>query len=97
MHSPEPWSITDGNDLVDCSGSCLEARIEEERQGEFHCGLSMDDMERIVACVNFCRGHKTEDLMRCCELDPELPTRQWAKEAAILLSQLRDEFRKVFR
>lgn len=71
-HSPEQWRIDPGNDLRDANGKPLE--LQEGQDGGHYYGLSADDMRRVVACINFCRGTATEQLEgwnACGETDLE--------------------------
>lgn len=61
-HSPEPWKITQDHDLVDASGVCLEVQDSGDGLNHCHWGLKPEDMRRIVACVNACKGFTTEQL-----------------------------------
>jgi hypothetical protein len=56
-HSPEPWAYEDlGSDRFDVR--------DNDGQGVFAEEIMPDaaDASRIVACVNACAGHSTEDL-----------------------------------
>jgi hypothetical protein len=66
MNHPEPWKIV-GKELCDAKGSEI-IRIEDDGMGEgdncphFWAEVDQADMERIVACVNFCRQFPTKSL-----------------------------------
>lgn len=47
-HSPEPWTIGDDGELRDATRMCLESKTDDGT----YLGLTREDMERIVHCVN---------------------------------------------
>lgn len=73
-HSPEPWSVSirsgpDDSYITVTSADGEEVTAAQAQGGDcYDCGgvpdISDLDARRIVACVNFCRGEKTEDLLR---------------------------------
>jgi hypothetical protein len=79
-HSPEPWSIKE-NRIADAGGSSVTA---------WHPAILEDeDMQRAVACVNFCRHLPTEYMLPrvlhrgaigpMVDWSPEVPPDQWEK------------------
>jgi len=52
-HSPEPWSYDSSYDNINDADDVAVLDI-----------WNPDDAERIVACVNACRGISTEDLKK---------------------------------
>jgi hypothetical protein len=59
-HSPEPWttdSFESGGYIADADGNPVAYQDDYEQ-------LTREDAERIVACVNFCRGIPTDVLLR---------------------------------
>jgi hypothetical protein len=71
-HSPEPWNLAP-NGMGD-NVSCVDA------QGDFVAGYSSDEgsiapddpnWQRIIACVNACRGFSTEYLVQ--QIRSQLP------------------------
>ena len=61
MHSPEPWKYVTGQCLdyiADANGNSVlgDAALDDPVMP------SSEEMERIVACVNFCREFNTEFL-----------------------------------
>lgn len=68
MHSPEPWTIGPCNcdsretTINDSNGDPVieDCPCHEEDMPPM---VSTGDMERIVACVNFCRGYSNEQIL----------------------------------
>jgi hypothetical protein len=54
-HSPEPWQLRKPGYMADIMDANDEAVCYE-------IDASLEDMRRIVACVNFLKGISTEDL-----------------------------------
>lgn len=63
-HSPEPWSISHITEDVTAIVSC-DKIIVRVKDGAIYGGQGRD-AERIVACVNACRGIPTEHLQAIC-------------------------------
>jgi hypothetical protein len=74
-HSPEPWS-NDADYIRDADGETVAEGFTE-----------LDDLERIVACVNACRGVGNEELRKIACWKDTIKD-QSAAEAACLLSDL---------
>ena len=74
-HSPEPWSVdpTDQEDIHDGNGKWVVCADRYQP-----VDMSIENAERIVACVNACKGIPTEDLqdgvipMHLGKIDPDL-------------------------
>ena len=68
-HSPEPWTI-EIEDAPSVAPSAIIHHPESINQGIYVvaklngeiCNRALDDAERIVACVNACKGIPTEAL-----------------------------------
>jgi hypothetical protein len=58
MHSQEPWTC--GDIVADANGEIIFDRGWYEGEQTYP---SEEDWERIVACVNACRGFSTEELV----------------------------------
>ena len=61
-HSPEPWRLE--GDYMKHADDELGVYIDE---------VGLDDCERIVACVNFCRGVTSDELHRAESLSQKYP------------------------
>ena len=70
MHSPEPWTTESSHHIC---GDEYVKMLDGQRQEVFEAGnpnyedgsyaVALDeDIERIVACVNFCKGVTTKAL-----------------------------------
>ena len=62
-HSPEPWKadfVKHGNRVVDANGKIVFSNTTAQYAIAQECA----DQDRIVACVNFCKGIETELLER---------------------------------
>lgn len=62
-HSPEPWkrgNWPNGSNLIRSKGSVICGMVQDGCGTCHFTTPSGDDMDRIVACVNFCRGLSTE-------------------------------------
>lgn len=58
-HSPEPWKYdTDWHRFQDADEATIICTAADEEVSP-----SLEDAARIVACVNFCRGIPTEELL----------------------------------
>ena len=73
-HSPEPWRATILPDKVGCDKITDNSGHEVwSNDGWEPTSLEPDDLQRIVACVNFCAGIPTEDLEKQQYNDDRIP------------------------
>jgi hypothetical protein len=75
-HSPEPWRFSDPGgmaDITDANGTPVCYEID----------ASLEDLRRIVACVNFLRGVPTEELERIVKFQFD-----WRKNVKIALNNV---------
>jgi hypothetical protein len=75
-HSPEPWRFSEPGgmaDITDANGTPVCYEID----------ASLEDLRRIVACVNFLRGVPTEELERIVKFQFD-----WRKNVKIALNNV---------
>lgn len=87
MHSPEPWKVIPYSGpapnfrlfgITSADGKTLYAGVSGQTVEQ-----AIANLERIVACVNFCRGISTEDLIHYGNPDHfDDPSHAWAQTRA---------------
>ena len=71
MHSPEPWSPSNRDTGMSSTVYRTILGSDDELVASIYTSDEQEgNLERIVACVNFCRGVSTEDLVNA--LDPNV-------------------------